>query len=353
MKALFQALGILLRDVLDEADDVPEHIIGYFATPLTEFVTDPKRDEALRTFVKDVKESVASVANSKPHFKLYWPGDHTHPLKNAEYSPQQVYITDRARASTFDFILMFCAAPSFGVGQENEIATQGGVAGIRFVPDRITRMMRGSFLKTWDIRYSGSVEHGFKLNQDAQRTFEDALRDIRRLYFRQKAFFNGITDEDFGHRLEELMHDRMIEDQCQFAEEIGISMDYLTALIHEPLSVTNPSATILKRIATLLSVNVSHLLGESADSDPVLAASMAAWNKWAITTNQVDLKSAMQMKIAWKETYLMRCRAEANAVDGNESKRNGRIVPLTETDWDKMYKERSKKKSSNAGPSLY
>src|SRR5437762_320822 len=40
LETLFQALGILLRDVIAEADDVPEFVYGYFATPLTGFVQD-------------------------------------------------------------------------------------------------------------------------------------------------------------------------------------------------------------------------------------------------------------------------------------------------------------------------
>src|SRR5438552_11193298 len=48
LEALFQALGILLKDVIAEADDVPQFINGYFATPLTDFVNDPKHDENLK-----------------------------------------------------------------------------------------------------------------------------------------------------------------------------------------------------------------------------------------------------------------------------------------------------------------
>lgn len=41
-----------------------------------------------------------------------------------------MYLIDRSRASTFHFLVILCGAPSYGVGQENEIATQAGVPAI-------------------------------------------------------------------------------------------------------------------------------------------------------------------------------------------------------------------------------
>ena len=34
-------------------------------------------------------------------------GDHTHPVHNPDFSAQQVYLTDRSRSSTFDYIILF------------------------------------------------------------------------------------------------------------------------------------------------------------------------------------------------------------------------------------------------------
>jgi len=43
-------------------------------------------------------------------------------------------------------LVIFCGEPSYGVGQENEIATQAGTPAIRLVPPKMSRMMEGSFM---------------------------------------------------------------------------------------------------------------------------------------------------------------------------------------------------------------
>jgi len=348
LETLFQALGILLRDVIAEAEDVPEFVYGYFATPLTSFVNEAKHDENLRSFVQQVKDVAASLRTAKPHLRLYWPGDFTHPLKNAAYSPQQVYITDRSRAGTYHFMISLCANRSYGVGQENEIATQGCVAGIRFVQDGLTRMMTGSFLNTTDIRFFGTAETGFTFDKNE---LLDGLKNVRQLYFRHRALFRRINDADFAVRLQRLIDDRMVQDRTQFAQDVGISMDYLLALLNEPFNVSNPSATILKRIAAVLGVTVGYLLGESADSDPILAASMAGGHKWVTSTSGIEARDAMELKELWTENYLRKRHGEfLTGLHNRKSKRNAQqshLRAMTEEDWDNLYRAGDSKRASN------
>src|SRR6266852_1221021 len=115
----------------------------------------------------------------------------------------QVYITDRSRASTYDFIVLFCGAPSYGVGQENEIATQAGVPAIRLIPTQeISRMMIGSFVRAIDIKYSGSLETGISFGaNELSRSFQE----IRRIYFRHRALYRGLNKDSFGNRLKRLV----------------------------------------------------------------------------------------------------------------------------------------------------
>ena len=108
------ALGYKLQDIL-ELDAVPDHLYGYLATPLTAIGKD---DQHLRSVVARIKEIAADPEFKDPPFELYWPGDHTHPTKNADIPAGVVYLTDRSRASTNDFVIMFCGSPSYGVGQE-------------------------------------------------------------------------------------------------------------------------------------------------------------------------------------------------------------------------------------------
>ena len=133
-----------------------EEIVGYLATPLTALTT--KEDSELRRIVKLIRDVASDKEFVKPSFRVYWPGDHTHPKDHIDLRAHQVYLTDRSRASTNDFIILFCGAPSYGVGQENEIATQARIPAIRLIPPTMSRMMLGSFIHAEDIMYSGTLQ---------------------------------------------------------------------------------------------------------------------------------------------------------------------------------------------------
>src|SRR5262249_11852148 len=143
-----------MDDILNTGDAPIHDLCGYLATPLTGL------SPSMETEQEKVIESIRNVAHGfhDPKIDLYWPGQYTHPLRNANFTAEQVYLTDRARASSHDFIVLFCGSPSYGVGQENEIATQAGVPAIRIAPAKLSRMMGGSFLQAIDVSYDGSLE---------------------------------------------------------------------------------------------------------------------------------------------------------------------------------------------------
>ena len=115
-------------------------------------------------------------------------------------------------------------------------------------------------------------------------------------------------------------------------------------------NVANPSATILKRIAAVLGVSVGYLLGESADSDPILAASMASWHKWVTSTSGIEARDAMELKEFWTENYLRKRHGEFLAgLHNRKSKRNApqsNLRAMTEEDWDKLYRAGDSKRES-------
>src|SRR5665213_2507788 len=115
---LFKALGLKLEDILHDAPTSPvDEILGYLATPLTAVVASDRQNTELERVVSELRRLASSLEFLNPRFNLYWPGDYTHPTRHPDFKPSQVYLTDRSRASTFDFIVIFCAAPSYGVGQ--------------------------------------------------------------------------------------------------------------------------------------------------------------------------------------------------------------------------------------------
>ena len=154
LRKLCKGLGLNVDDVLHESDQTPDELLGYLATPLTGLpeVEDRERQKV----VSGIKRLVASCEFVNPSFDLYWPGDFTHPSKNPDHTPSQVYRKDRGLASSYDFVILVCLSPSYGVGQENEIATQAGLPAIRLLGDTVSRMLRGSFLQAIDIPLTGT-----------------------------------------------------------------------------------------------------------------------------------------------------------------------------------------------------
>jgi len=112
LKNLFAAVGVNLAEILNDSEALGHEILGYFATPLTGLSRNA--GAAVERVVSRVKALLSGEEFSEPPTKLYWPGDHTHPARDPDFTANQVYLIDRSRASAYDFIIVLCASPSYG-----------------------------------------------------------------------------------------------------------------------------------------------------------------------------------------------------------------------------------------------
>lgn len=334
---LFQGLGLNLFEILNEPDCSPEKIVGYLATPLTGLADTQHKN--LRKVVSDIRAIAGDQSFDPPPLEIYWPGDHTHPIDHPNLNARQVYLMDRSRASTNDFVILFCGDPSYGVGQENEIATQAGVPAIRLIPqEHISRMMLGSFARAINVQYEGTLQSGIKLPRN---DLLKALQETRRLYFRHRAFYRGGYSDAFGIRLKRLILDRCGGDFAQCADDLGINLDYLHKMMEEPFSVANPGARLLARTARRLSTTIGYLLGESEVTDPIYVASNASWRQWADKSSGIDLASGLQIRDKWRSDYDMwvRTRGEATVASFRDTPKLMQVE-----DWDQLYQATMKAK---------
>ena len=342
LSKLFKALGLSPSEILYEINDSPEEILGYLATPLTAVVADITKEKCLTSVVQKLRD-VASVF-TEPRFNLYWPGDFTHPVKHKQIPASQVYITDRSRASAFDFIVLFCAEPSYGVGQENEISTQAGLPAIRLVPTGMSRMMHGSFIRSTDVVYSGSLTTSIDFDESQ---FKAALQGIRSSYFRLQAFAVQRNGNDFGKRLRNLLHDRTSGDYEEFAKDIGVSLDYIHAMMAEPFTVSNPSVRILKRMSVRLQVSVGHLLGEAPQVDPVITESKASWLRWLKGSPNINGALAVEIWEDWNEQV-----SNARALSVGSARNPTGATAMQEKDWQSRYQKKERVRGNGAQQSM-
>jgi transcriptional regulator with XRE-family HTH domain len=342
LKKLCRAIGVKLSDLTNEIELFGHELVGYLATPLTGL--SQQEDGELRKLVEKVRKLVSAAEFVDPLFELYWPGDHTHPRNNPDFTPSQVYLTDRSRASTYDFIILLCVSPSYGVGQENEIATQAGQSAIRLVPPSISRMMKGSFINANDIEYRGTLSQGIEFRDEE---LLELLRAIRRSHFRRQAFYKNLNGHDFGERLRKLINERG-GDYEKFADDVGINLSYLHALMQEPFNMSNPSVKLLKRIAALLGESVGYLVGEKEMADPVWISSQASFREWVEVNQQVPAGEAFRMRDAWRDEY----RLSKNQPVSVSFRRSAE--PMSVRDWDRRYRQTSSKVgNSGATASLF
>jgi transcriptional regulator with XRE-family HTH domain len=341
LQKLFTGLGLQFTDVLrDAADRVPKTLQGYLATPLTG-LTD-QQDASVRSVVKMVRQCSGAAEFSDPPINIYWPGEHTHPKSNPSFKPPTVYLVDRSRASTFDFLITLCGAASYGVGQENEIATQAGVPAIRLVNSQVSRMMMGSFVKSYDLQYRGNLQEGIFFDQEE---LVKALRAIVKLHFRHSALYSGMNGNDFGPRLRRLVNERVLDNNA-FAEDLGVSLDYVQVMMEEPLSVSNPSARLLKRMSILLGESVGFILGGREQDDAIYRESKESWNAWVRESEEsVDARTAVEVFDHWKTEFF------AIKVESSPISFRAKVVPMGKTDWDQRFRlAKDKKPASKQRP---
>lgn len=345
LSKLCSALGFKLSGILHEIDDSLEEILGYLATPLTAVVTDGPKESRLISVVQRLRNIASATEFSKPPFDLYWPGDFTHPVNHKQTSAKQVYITDRSRASAFDFIVLFCAEPSYGVGQENEISTQAGLPAIRLVPESMSRMMLGSFIRSTDVVYSGSLTTSVDFDESR---FKEALREIRKLHFRLYALYRRTNGNEFGERLRHLINDRIGGDYKEFADDMGVDLGYVNTMMAEPFVVSNPSGRLLRRMSVRLKVGVGYLLGEAPQVDPFITESKASWYQWLKDSPNINGAMAIEIKEDWEKEVIYAGTASV----GSARNLTG-TTAMKGADWDRRYQKKAKARGNGSQQNMF
>jgi len=109
----------------------------------------------------------------------------------------------------------------------------------------------------------------------------------------------------------------------------------------EPLSVSNPGAILLARIATRLCTRIEYLLGEAEITDPIYLESNATWLKWAYSSSGVDLAIGLQMRDTWCDDFHARVRARGEA---SVASFRSQLKVMDVKDWDELYQKTAKGK---------
>ena len=111
---------------------------AYMATALTHL------DRAAKMGVIFISDCVSKICRDFD-IELYEPRKATDPVHNATIEDHRVYLLDRETVTNSDLVIVLCEYPSFGAGQEIEIAGNATVPLILLAMDdkKPSRMVTG------------------------------------------------------------------------------------------------------------------------------------------------------------------------------------------------------------------
>lgn len=232
-----------------------EPLHGYVATALTGL------EGAKRDAVHFAANLIADTAKEFDVY-VYQPRRFTDPLLHEKVTPEAVYLQDRRRVLSADVVFLLLNEPSFGVGQELEIAAGFGkpVILVSRVGIRVSRMVRGSFGNlVGEIEYSTPEE----LVRQVRKLLGMSAEGLHRWKRRQSRVIPGLAPQLRQWRLQ-----ANFPSAHEFADALGLSPRIIEAL--EQGEHENIGMQLLSFICSALGRSVSELFvgGTSADRGP-------------------------------------------------------------------------------------
>lgn len=220
---------------------------------------------------------------------IYLPQEYSDPSRSDKMTPEEIYILDRWRVAESDFVIMNLDVPSFGVGQEAEIACSMGIPIIAFhrkghPVSRIIRGMPTLFIGEGVTKPSDGVISYEDVN-DYSDLKDELIATVRKL---QKTFkrvpTNVYSIQSFSERLRKAIA-KSGKPLPQVAREAGLTEPFLKSLLNSYKSIektfepydfltrcklrnipeerySNPGLWVLRRLSETLNVRLSSLIGE-------------------------------------------------------------------------------------------
>lgn len=205
----------------------------------------------------DVDKSVTAIREvcGQPDvdISMYFPGDHTDPVRDADVSPEEVFRVDRARVKAADVLLVLAGVPSFGVGQELIMALESLLPIVVLVPEgvRLSRMVRGMPSRTVEIQYGDPEEMQAKLHHE--------LRRLRSHLAARRQALTALEAHDFGSKLRSRREEAGLTRE-ELANVVGMTIGGLALLEDSTDRQADPSLTQLRRLAAALGSEACDLI---------------------------------------------------------------------------------------------
>jgi hypothetical protein len=219
---------------------------------------------------------------------VYLPQEYSDPSRGDKMRPEEIYILDRWRIAESDFIVMNLDTPSFGVGQEAEIACSMGIPIVAFhyKSNQVSRIIKGIPALFID---EGTTQpsQGVIAYEDLQHYSDlkaELIASVQRLQKSLNPVPSSQTGPSFSTRLKTAIQ-KSRKSVSDVAKAAGFTEAFLKSLlqdykyiesIFEPYELLklcrlrnipedrylNPGLWVLKKLANTLNVRISALVGE-------------------------------------------------------------------------------------------
>ena len=216
---------------------------------------------------------IVSVICRAVDINLYEPRKKTDPVNNAEVPDIEVFKMDRSRVVSSDLLIHLCHFPSTGSGEELSFAYDSLVPIILIAPgdQRVSRMVTGIPSIKIEIRY--------KQPEDLRGMLEDNLWEIRPLLEQRRLTMNELSQNVVGAKIKELRIEANLSRE-ELAGRVGLAPEGLANIEDNVDTVSNPSLTTLRLIATDLKTTVAELVNPDYN-ETILASIQSILNEKA------------------------------------------------------------------------
>lgn len=246
-----------LQSIVGVVADSKRPLHGYVASALTNLPPEVRGHVAFTT---------DAIARTCKGFDLYvyQPRKATDPIVHAKISPEAVYELDRKRILDADVLIVLANQPSFGVGQEIEIAGGMGTPTILLRREGISlsRMVTGSFLNI-----QADIEYDPHSPEDLEQKLHQALPPVLQGIRSREATSDGPLQK-IGQRLRELRETAGFN-QEEVATALGVSRHLVRAVEERPPSYHNAGIVVLDRMTKLYGASVKNLVDDRAQKSRV------------------------------------------------------------------------------------
>lgn len=264
----------------------PAPLHGYIATALTNLDRDAKGH------ITFASSKIAEVA--KQHgFYVYQPRRATDPVLHKDFDADSVYALDRQKVVNADLLLVLVNKPSFGVGQELEIAASYSkpMILIREADVQVSRMVLGCPANV-------IAEIDYRTPEDLARRLHKVLPEAREKVLRWRAGVGNANERaTLASRLKEARLQAGYDSPESLADVLGISVRVVKAI--ESGTYENVGHKLLERLAAALGVAPGSLL----------VSGQAPTNSSSVDANIRRLERIAQ-RAGWSASDYLKVRAD-------------------------------------------